>query len=121
MIVYLLILITILFTAAGQLILKHGMNIVGKFPMDFSQITPFFIKSLSNRYVILSLVLAFLGSFTYMAAASKKEISYIYPFMSLSFVLVLISSVFLFNEHITPLRLIGVIIICLGVFLVSKS
>jgi drug/metabolite transporter (DMT)-like permease len=41
--------------------------------------------------------------------------------LSLGYVLVVLLSWLFLNESVTPLRLVGVAIICLGVFIVSRS
>jgi len=41
--------------------------------------------------------------------------------MALSYVLVALFSLFLFKEDVTALRWLGIIVICVGVFLVSRS
>jgi multidrug transporter EmrE-like cation transporter len=49
------------------------------------------------------------------------EISYAYPFMALSYALVALFSMWIFHDHLSVLRWVGIVVICLGVFLVSRS
>ncbi|RLJ04630.1 MAG: hypothetical protein DRP08_01275 [Candidatus Aenigmatarchaeota archaeon] len=115
------VLITICGTVAGQLMLKRGMMEVGGIPSNVSQYFSFFIRALTNLKVIFSLFLAFIAALGWMAAVSKLELSYVYPFMASTFPLVLFFSWLLFKENVSLLRWIGVFIIWFGVFLVSRS
>ena len=54
-------------------------------------------------------------------ALSRVDLSYAYPFASLGYVVMLVASWQLFNENISPLRLAGTLMVCLGVFLISRS
>ena len=119
--VYLFLFISIAGTTLSQLLMKQGMVIVGQFPKDVTQSIFFFIKSFTSPWVISSLMVAFLACLAWMAAMSKASLSFIYPFISLSFVFVLLFSTILFKEEVSILRWIGVLVICLGVFLVSRS
>jgi len=52
---------------------------------------------------------------------SKVELSYAYPMVSLGYVLIMIFSYFFFKENITPIRIVGVVLIMIGVVLVARS
>lgn len=47
--------------------------------------------------------------------------SYAYPFISLNFVFIFIASIYMFNEPFSLLKLAGVSLITLGVFITSIS
>ena len=57
----------------------------------------------------------------WLVALSRVELSYAYPFASLSYVLMLAASWFLFRENITAVRLLGTVVVGIGVFLISTS
>jgi drug/metabolite transporter (DMT)-like permease len=56
-----------------------------------------------------------------MLALAKLNLSHAYPFMSLSFVLVLVISAFAFGEPLAWQKVAGVVLICLGVALGSHG
>ena len=120
MIRYSYIMATLLLTVYGQLIIKWRMNLLGSFPATFRLQLLYLGKALLDPYVISSFVAAFLASLTWMAALTKFDLSHAYPFMSLSFVLVLICSYLLFNEPITLNKIVGIILIIAGVYFTSK-
>jgi len=67
-----------------------------------------------------SFAAAFLASLAWMAALTKFRLSYAYPFMSLSFLLVLLFSYLLFKEPLTISKLAGVILIIIGLYFTSR-
>jgi hypothetical protein len=78
----LFILLTIPDTVASQLIFKKGMFQMGIIPSSIWEWCPFFFNSLTNLYVIFSLLLAFIAALGWIAAVSKLDLSYAYPFIS---------------------------------------
>jgi drug/metabolite transporter (DMT)-like permease len=120
MIGYLYILITLILTAYGQLILKWRLNSMGHFPEVYKEQLKFIGTTLLDPYIISSFVAAFLASLTWIAALTKFQLSYAYPFMSLSFIIVLILSYFIFNEPLTASKIIGALLIVGGLIVASK-
>jgi drug/metabolite transporter (DMT)-like permease len=118
---YVLVFVSIVAMTAAQLMLKKGLTIVGQAPQGFSELLRFFLHAYSNIYIISAVILTIITALAWMQAASKLEISYIYPFMALSYVLVAFFSIWMFHENVTALRWVGIIVVCLGVFLVARS
>ena len=52
---------------------------------------------------------------------TKFEISYAYPFVSLNYILVLLAGFFLFNESLTLTKIVGSLIVIVGVVLIAKG
>ena len=121
MLSYLFLFGTIIFTVIGQLLTKYALPMFGPKPTTISAAFPFFFKVLTNLYFLGALLLAFAAALCWVMALQKFQLSYAYPFMSLSYVLVFLGANMLFYEQISPSRWIGLFTICLGVFLVSRS
>lgn len=81
----------------------------------------FLLSMLFDPWVLSAIIGAFIGGLAWMAAMTKFELSYAYPFVSLSFVLVLMMSNIFFNEPLTPYKVIGVILIIAGVIVGSQK
>jgi len=111
---YVFVLATVGLGLYGQLVLKWQMSALGPAPHGVAELVPFLIKALLNPWVISSVVSAFLGMVTWMAALSRLPLSQAYPFVSLSFPLVLISSFFAFGEPLTAYKAMGVALIMVG-------
>jgi len=118
-VVYLFVCVTML--VAGQVLVKHGLNLKGGFQLSLCSFWAECAKLITSGYIWLGACLTMGGGLLWMDVLSRKELSYVYPLLSLTFVIALIFSSIFFKEHISPLRWVGVAIICLGVYLVSKS
>jgi len=118
---YFYILGTIAFTVYGQLILKWRIVQYGTLPEALSDKIFFLFKVLFDPFIFSGFIAAFVASFFWMAAMTKFELSYAYPFMSTSFVLVFLLSVILFQESVTAYKIIGLSLIVLGIFISSQS
>jgi drug/metabolite transporter (DMT)-like permease len=119
--IYLLVFISVAAMTAAQLFVKKGLLVIGQVPQSFSEIIPFWGKAYTNIYVISAVLLTILTALAWVLAMSRAQLSFIYPFMALSYVLVALFSLLIFKEDVTILRWLGIIVICLGVFLVSRS
>jgi uncharacterized membrane protein len=119
--IYVLLLITLAGTVAAQLLLKKGLIEVGRSPSQVSEVIPFLLGAFTNLYILAAMFSVLVTALAWIFALSKGELSHLYPFMGLSFVLVALFSLIIFKEDVTALRWVGIIVICLGVFLVSRS
>jgi multidrug transporter EmrE-like cation transporter len=115
------ILITIVLTVYGQLIVKWQVSLAGDFPAEGWDKVMFLGKLMINPWVISSMVAALLASFTWIAALTQLQLSYAYPFMGLTFVLVLLLSGLFFQETISWFKISGVILIVTGISLSSQG
>ena len=112
---------TLIFTVYGQLILKWRIAGVGQLPDTLALKIVFLIKLLLDPWIFSGFASAFIASLFWMAAMTKFDISYAYPFMSGAFVLVFCFSIFLFNEPVSWQKVVGLIFIICGIFITSKS
>lgn len=117
---YVYILLTVALTVYGQLIIKHQVNLV-QFPADGIQMLWFIVRFCFRPLVFSGLLAAVFASFAWMAALSKFDLSYAYPFMSLNFVLVTTISVVAFGEVFDLYKVSGLGLIVVGVLLLSFS
>lgn len=118
---YFYVFLTIFFTVYGQIIIKWQVSKAGSLPEDVYSKLIFLTSLVFNPWIFSGLIAAFAASVTWMAAMTKLPLGHAYPFVSLSFVLVLILSGIVFNESITPLKILGMLIIMLGVAVGSKG
>ena len=112
--------LTIAFGLYGQMVLKWQVNLAGPLPVSWPERGLYVARLLANPWVITSLAAAFLGMVTWMMALAKVDLSYAYPFTSLSFVLILVASALVFHEAMTPAKLFGLSFIVLGLFISSR-
>jgi len=117
---YLYILGTVFFTIYGQIVLKWRVGRAGAMPDELIAKTEYIFRMLADPWVISGLLGAFLAFLCWMGAVSKFDLSYAYPFTSLSFLLVLIFSAIFFHEPITFSKILAVILIIAGLVLGSR-
>jgi drug/metabolite transporter (DMT)-like permease len=115
------ILVAVMASAIGQVLLKKGMTTTGAITLTPNQLISVLWRIGTNPYIIIGLIIYVSGTVFWLSALSRVDLSYAYPFASLSYLLMLIASWFIFNENISLIRLTGTIIIGLGVYLVSRS
>jgi drug/metabolite transporter (DMT)-like permease len=115
------ILISVLTGAVGQVLLKKGMGSMGPLTLTVSQLWGTLWRIGTNPYVILGLAIYVTGTVFWLVALSRVELSYAYPFASLSYVVMLVASWLLFQENISLMRLLGTLVVGVGVFLISRS
>ncbi len=112
---YIYILGTIFFTVYGQLVIKWQMGKAEALPAQFFDKFLFLLSMFRNLWILSAFIAAFLASLCWMAAMTKFDLSFAYPFMSLSFVLVLIFSGAFFHEPVNLAKLAGIGFIILGI------
>lgn len=81
----------------------------------------FIMNVLMDPFIILSLVLTFMGGVLWMLTLSKLDISFAYPFTSLGYVIVLISSYFLFGEQVNMYKIVGTVLVVAGLIVSSRG
>lgn len=116
-----LIMVDVALNVTGQLSLKHGMNKLGNFSLSLSTLPPVFMQAAVNPYVLLGLVCYGLGFMVWLIVLAKAEVSYAYPLISLGYVFTAILARLLMGEAVSLTRMTGILVICLGVFLVARS
>jgi multidrug transporter EmrE-like cation transporter len=114
------ILIAVLTGGVAQTLMKHGTNRVGK----FGEVPAFeyLLRLMTNPYVLLAILAYGFGVIFYMFMLSRLDLSFLYPVMvALGLVLATLISSFIFQEQISLLRLGGIAVVILGIFMVGRS
>lgn len=115
------IFISIFLAVVGQLLLKMGMLRIGRFSLNISTMVQQYARILLNPFVIVGLFGFFLSALVWLYVLSRLDLSFAYPFVALNYVLILFGSYFLLKETITLVKVIGVAVIVLGVYLISRG
>lgn len=116
-----LIFVDVVLNVVGQLSLKYGMSQFGNFSLSLSTLPPVFLKAATNLNVLLGLVCYGLGFLVWLIVLSKAEVSYAYPLISLGYVFTAILARAMFGEAVSFTRMAGILVTCLGVFLIARS
>ncbi len=98
----------------GQTLWKLGVN--GKEVHSVGQLLRLFL----GPYIIAGLLVYVCASALWIYVLNKAELTYAYPIQAVAFIFALIVGATIFKEQITVWKIAGVLVICLGVFLVTR-
>ena len=118
----LLILLSISIAVGGQLLLKIGINRIGIVNFgSLDALKQFFFGVLKSPLVMSGLFLYVISSAIWLVAISVVDLSFAYPFLGFTYVMVLVLSKFILKEDVNPIRWIGALIITIGVVVISRG
>jgi len=115
------ILFTVFTNAAAQMMLKYGMMQLA--PISFAGVNPILklLQIVFSPFVFLGLLTFVVSMASHLFVLSKVELSYAYPFLSLAYVVVAFAAWGLFGEAMTPARVGGIALICLGTVFIARD
>lgn len=116
-----LILLSILFVASGQLLLKQGMTELGVLDFSLAQLSGTALLIFTKPLVLIGLFLFASSSVLWLIALSRTELSFAYPLLSISYATVAITSFLIFHETISWTRILGILIILIGISLLALN
>jgi drug/metabolite transporter (DMT)-like permease len=116
------VLISVAFGVLGQIALKTGMTEVGHIGgAQLNALAPTILRVITTPLVLIGLGCYGMGAIAWLIVLSRLDLSVAYPFLALNFVFVTFASRFVLGESVPSLRWLGVLVICLGVLVVSRS
>ena len=114
------IIIAVSIAVVGQLFIKAGLNTLGD--ISFSQnLLASYIRIFLSPLVLLGTITYFISVLFWLYVLSKVDLSFAYPFLAFSYVLVTLASHWFLGETIPPFRWAGVLVICFGVIMVART
>jgi drug/metabolite transporter (DMT)-like permease len=117
-----LILISVLLGPLGNVFLGKAMKNAGSLrSASVPDVAPIALRVLLSGYIWLG-VGCLLGFFVvHMLLLTWADYSYVQPATSLSYASITLLSYLILGEVISPLRWLGVAVICVGVFVVGQT
>mgnify|MGYP003125922542 CR=1 FL=1 len=115
------IIMTVLFTVYSQLVMRWQVTLAGPLPADTVGKTIYVMTLLINPWVLTGILATFFAGISWILAMTKFEISYAYPFISLNYILVLAAGFLLFDESINTYKVVGSLLVVLGVIVIAKG
>ena len=98
-------------TSSGQLLLKVGTQ-----NLSFD-----LLALMTNFPLIMGCVLYGIGAIILIIALKYGDLSVLYPFIALSFVWVMLFSIYFLQEHVSAFNWFGIAAILIGVSLIGKG
>ncbi|HEY4901536.1 MAG TPA: DMT family transporter [Terriglobales bacterium] len=118
----LLILVIVIFGPLGNVMLGKGMKRIGtETSWAIGDLLHTLTRILSSGYIWLGVASLLTFFVAYLLVLTWADYSYVQPASAISYAVVALLSYFLLGEIISPLRLAGIAVICLGVFVVGRT
>jgi bacterial/archaeal transporter family protein len=120
MMTFLMLLTNILSTSAGEVLITRGMKQIGEISsLRLGTLLKIAVKVLSNPSFLAGLACMAASYFSFLAALSGADMSFIVPITSLAYVVSSLGARFILKESINLMRWAGVLLVCAGATLVS--
>ncbi|MDN0033671.1 EamA family transporter [Oscillibacter valericigenes] len=118
---FVLILSSVLLNCMAQLCMKKGMMGVGELSGGMSGLMSAIPSMITNGFLWISAACYVVSIVLWLVVLSRVDVSYAYPFLSIGYVVAAVVGYFAFAENLSPIRIAGIIVICIGVILISRS
>jgi drug/metabolite transporter (DMT)-like permease len=116
---FMMIILTVVLNTSGQFLMKAGVNRIGQIGM--SNLFGSLLKAVTSVHVIGGFSSYALSAILWIVILSRSELSWAFPMVSLSYVITALVAPVLLNESFSYQRIGGTVVICVGVFLVSRT
>ncbi len=116
----LIILLSVFLGSIGQVTLKIGANKLGSFSFSIETIFADLFRIVKVPEIIFGLIFFGVSFLLWIKVLTKSDLSYAYPMVSLGYINVIILSYFLFNEPFTTMKVVGIVLIIAGVFVLNQ-
>jgi drug/metabolite transporter (DMT)-like permease len=116
-----LTLLTVTLSAFAQLALKMGVSRPPMAAALQSGVVDAMITAALSPLIWTGLIIYVLSVSLWLWVLSKVDLSVAYPFVGISFLVTMVFGALLLNENVTPMRIIGTLLIAGGCVLVAKS
>ena len=111
----------VMLNAAAQLLLKAGVKDVGIIKLDAANIFSAGLKLAFEPHILGGLTCYVISVVVWILALSRVQVSIAYPMLSLGYVVTAFIAWAFMGEAVNAMRLTGIAVIIVGVFLVARS
>ncbi|MBI3939208.1 MAG: EamA family transporter [Acidobacteria bacterium] len=117
-----LLVLMVSFSSLGNVLLSKGMKEVGEVrEWSAAPLAVTFVRTFTSGTVWLGIASLLLFFVSYMLVLSWADYSYVLPASATGYAVVALLGYVMLGEAVTPVRWAGVLLICLGVALVSRT
>jgi drug/metabolite transporter (DMT)-like permease len=117
----LFILFPVILTTLGEFCLKHAINQLSLDAADSVSLIQHAFTILGNPGVLAGLFCILCGGFLWVLAMSKFELSFLYPFLSINYIIIILGSHFFLKEEVSLYRYVSIVLITIGLIFISRS
>ena len=110
------ILFPIIGTVIGEFLLKYSVTglVIG---FDLVSLIMIFFSPM----ILFAVGLLLLSAILWIIGMSKFQLSFMYPFLSLNYVIIIVGSEFFLNEDVQFNRYASILLIVIGLVIISRS
>jgi drug/metabolite transporter (DMT)-like permease len=112
---------SIICLVAGQLIIKFGLDRMHGFSLTGPGLPDRIVKVITSPFIWLGLGVTAISSLFWFDILSTRDASYAYPYLSLTFIVMQVAARVFFHEPIPSVRWLGIGLICMGAFVISRT
>jgi multidrug transporter EmrE-like cation transporter len=114
-----LLLFAVASAAAGQVMLKHGMQIASARAADSRGALA--VSAATSPWVLIGLAVFVVSAVAWLATLSRVPLSVAYPFNALGYLAILTASIVVLHEHANVLTWLGSLLVVSGLVIVVLS
>ncbi|MEC8678596.1 MAG: hypothetical protein VXX85_07070 [Candidatus Margulisiibacteriota bacterium] len=114
--VFIFILLPILLTVVGEFLLKF--NVTGQ---ELALNVQSLLAVFTTPGILFGILFVITSAILWIVGMSKFQLSFMYPFLSLNYVIIIVGSEFILKEDVTINRYISILLIIIGLVIISRS
>lgn len=117
-----LLLVIVVASTSGELCITRAMKVTGEIK-DFRlpELVRVFVRALQVGWMWIGLALMGTGFFAMLTLLSMENVSFVVPATALSYSVGAYGGRLFLGERVSPIRWVGVILVCIGVTLVWQG
>lgn len=106
---------------SAQILWKLALSRIGVVDVSSMGLAAKLIELLRSWRILAGLAMFGVATLLWFDLLSRMELSFLYPFMSLSYVLAFFAGWWLLGEEPQPIRLLGILLVVAGIALVART
>ncbi|HVL65144.1 MAG TPA: EamA family transporter [Actinomycetota bacterium] len=117
-----ILLVSVAFAIGGQFMLKSAMDSIGRFgSAEVKQAGEYIGRAAREPRLWGGLALFGCSAAFWLVVLSRVPLSLAYPFVGISYIVVVLIARFALHEEVPPLRWVGVALVALGIAVIGAS
>lgn len=117
-----LLLTSVVFNVTANILLKKGVYSIGGISGQKAKLIEELTKAATSPFILLGLTLYGLSFIIWLRVLSFNDLSRAYPiFATIVFLLTTLGSIIFLKESLSPFRVLGIIIILFGIYIVAHN
>lgn len=117
-----LLLTSVAFNVTANILLKKGVLVFGGISGKSANLIPELLKAATTPMIWIGLTLYGLSFLIWLRVLSFNDLSRAYPiFATIVFLMTTVGSIKFLNEEVSVIRIVGIIVMLVGIYIVARS